>query len=262
VTHGSKLKVAYFDQHRGQLDHQLSVAENVHPSGEMVTVDGKARHILSYLQDFLFTPQTARAPVSKLSGGEKARLLLARLFLEPANVLVLDEPTNDLDIETVELLEERLLGYTGTLLLVSHDRSFLDNVVTSIIALQGNGQVEEFVGGCEDWLEAQSSPAPAKKAPPDPSPPARPPEASNAGVEPARRITLSNKQREALTTLPKKIEALEHDHAALSEQMASSAYYRDAANDPAADAARIERLETEILEAYEALEALEELKGN
>ena len=121
----------------------------------MVNVNGKPRHILSYLQDFLFTPQTSRSPISKLSGGERARLLLAKLFLQPANVLVLDEPTNDLDIETVELLEERLLEYSGTLLLVSHDRSFLDNIVTSTIALEGKGAIEEYVGGCEEWLKKE-----------------------------------------------------------------------------------------------------------
>ncbi|MDQ8188348.1 ATP-binding cassette domain-containing protein [Pelagicoccus sp. SDUM812002] len=153
VTSGTKLDVAYFDQHRAQLDETLSVAENVHPYGDMVTINGKSRHIITYLRDFLFTPETVRAPITKLSGGERARLLLARLFLQPANVLVLDEPTNDLDIETVELLEERLLEYPGTLLLVSHDRSFLDNVVTSTIALEGDGVVAEYNGGCGDWLE-------------------------------------------------------------------------------------------------------------
>ena len=136
VTHGTKLEVAYFDQHRYQLDEKLTLAQNVHPAGEMVNVNGKPRHIISYLQDFLFTPHTSRSPITKLSGGERARLLLAKLFIQPANVLVLDEPTNDLDIETVELLEERLLEYSGTLLLVSHDRSFLENVVTSTIALE------------------------------------------------------------------------------------------------------------------------------
>ena len=155
IMHGTKLEVAYFDQHRDQLDDKLSVAENVHAAGEMVNVNGKPRHILSYLQDFLFTPHTSRSPISKLSGGERARLLLAKLFLQPANVLVLDEPTNDLDIETVELLEERLLEYSGTLLLVSHDRSFLDNIVTSTIALEGKGAIEEYVGGCEEWLKKE-----------------------------------------------------------------------------------------------------------
>ena len=172
VTHGTKLEVAYFDQHRDQLNPKLTVAENVHPAGEMVNINGNPRHILSYLQDFLFTPQTSRSPITKLSGGERARLLLAKLFIQPANVLVLDEPTNDLDIETVELLEERLLEYTGTLLLVSHDRSFLDNVATSTIALEGKGHIEEYVGGgCEEWLkkeEAKSlAPKKAKQATPD-----------------------------------------------------------------------------------------------
>ena len=256
VTAGTKLEVAYFDQHRAQLDDKLTVAENVSPYGEMVTINGRPRHIITYLQDFLFTPETARSPITKLSGGERARLLLARLFLQPANVLVLDEPTNDLDIETVELLEERLLDYEGTLLLVSHDRSFLDNVVTSTIALEGDGQVAEYNGGCEDWLEhyearqaaqvlAAKEPVPVvKTAPP-------------AVATPARK--LSNKEREALKTLPKLIEKLEAEHAALSEKMSSAAYYQDSNSDLSGDAARLEQLEADTLEAYEQLEAVDGL---
>lgn len=256
VSAGTKLEVAYFDQHRAQLDDKLTVAENVSPYGEMVTINGRPRHIITYLQDFLFTPETARSPITKLSGGERARLLLARLFLQPANVLVLDEPTNDLDIETVELLEERLLDYEGTLLLVSHDRSFLDNVVTSTIALEGDGQVAEYNGGCEDWLEqyearqaaqvlAAKEPVPVvKTAPP-------------AVATPARK--LSNKEREALKTLPKLIEKLEAEHAALSQKMSSAAYYQDSNSDLSGDAARLEQLEADTLEAYEQLEALDGL---
>ena len=256
VTAGTKLEVAYFDQHRAQLDDKLTVAENVSPYGEMVTINGRPRHIITYLQDFLFTPETARSPITKLSGGERARLLLARLFLQPANVLVLDEPTNDLDIETVELLEERLLDYEGTLLLVSHDRSFLDNVVTSTIALEGDGQVAEYNGGCEDWLEhyearqaaqvlAAKEPVPVvKTAPP-------------AVATPARK--LSNKEREALKTLPKLIEKLEAEHAALSQKMSSAAYYQDSNSDLSGDAARLEQLEADTLEAYEQLEAVDGL---
>ncbi|MDP4611897.1 MAG: ATP-binding cassette domain-containing protein [Opitutales bacterium] len=252
VTHGTKLEVAYFDQHRAALDEKLSVAENVHPHSEMVTINGKQRHIITYLQDFLFTPQSARAPITKLSGGERARLLLARLFLQPANVLVLDEPTNDLDIETVELLEERLLEYQGTLLLVSHDRSFLDNVVTSTIALEGDGEINEYIGGCDEWLKKEetrkANVAAAKKAPA---------KAAAAPAEPAKpERKLTNKEREALKTLPKTIEKLEAEHTTLSKKMASSEYYQDPNSKLTEDAARLEQLEAETLTAYEQWEAL------
>ena len=251
ITHGTKLEVAYFDQHRDQLDDKLSVAENVHPAGEMVNVNGKPRHIISYLQDFLFTPHTSRSPITKLSGGERARLLLAKLFLQPANVLVLDEPTNDLDIETVELLEERLLEYSGTLLLVSHDRSFLDNVVTNTIALEGKGAIEEYVGGCEEWLikeELKNTPKKGKgQATASPLP---------TLDEPPKR-SLNNKEREVLKTLPSKIENLEIDLEKLSSLMASADYYQDPQSDLTGDAKKVEALEVEILRSYEQLEGLE-----
>jgi ATP-binding cassette subfamily F protein uup len=251
VTHGTKLEVAYFDQHRAQLDEKLTVAENVHPYGEMVTINGKPRHILTYLQDFLFSPQTARSPITKLSGGERARLLLARLLLQPANVLVLDEPTNDLDIETVELLEERLLEYQGTLLLVSHDRSFLDNVVTSTIALEGNGRVEEYIGGCEAWLSKQEQKKASKNSTTQ-SLVATPSAAQSA--PPARKLT--NKERESLKSLPQQIEKLEAEHSKLSQQMASAEYYQDTKNNLSSDAKRLEQLESETLKAYTNWEAL------
>jgi ATP-binding cassette subfamily F protein uup len=254
VTAGTKLDVAYFDQHRAQLDEKLTVAENVHPYGEMVTINGKQRHILTYLQDFLFTPHTSRSPIKKLSGGERARLLLARLFLQPANVLVLDEPTNDLDIETVELLEERLLDYDGTLLLVSHDRSFLDNVVTSTIALEGDGVVAEYNGGCEDWLEQyearKAAEIEAAKTPPVTAKPAEPKQDST----PTRKLT--NKEREALKSLPQHIEKLEAEHAALSEKMASAEYYQAKDSDLSGDAKRLEQLEADTMAAYEQWEML------
>ena len=251
ITHGTKLEVAYFDQHRDQLDDKLSVAENVHPAGEMVNVNGKPRHILSYLQDFLFTPHTSRSPITKLSGGERARLLLAKLFLQPANVLVLDEPTNDLDIETVELLEERLLEYNGTLLLVSHDRSFLDNVVTSTIALEGKGAIEEYAGGCEEWLKKEELKNIPKKGKG---------QATDSPIptldEPPKR-SLNNKEREVLKTLPSKIENLEIDLEKLSSLMASADYYQDPQSDLTGDAKKVEALEVEILSYYEQLEGLE-----
>ncbi len=256
ISHGTKLEVAYFDQHRAQLDESLSVMENVSPYSDTVKINGHNRHILTYLQDFLFTPHAARSPITKLSGGERARLLLARLFLQPANVLVLDEPTNDLDIETVELLEERLLEFDGTLLIVSHDRSFLNNVVTSTIALEGNGQVREYVGGCDEWLEQhESSKAkPAAKSAAKVEPVSAAP--SQSQTKPRK---LSNKEREALKTLPGKIEQLEKAHAELSAKMATAEYYQDAANDPAKDAQALEQLEAETLEAYERWEAIEAL---
>ncbi|MFP4261492.1 MAG: ATP-binding cassette domain-containing protein [Opitutales bacterium] len=254
VTHGTKLEVAYFDQHRAQLDEAATVMENVSPYGETVEVNGRSRHILSYLQDFLFTPHAARSPITKLSGGERARLLLARLFLQPANVLVLDEPTNDLDIETVELLEERLLEFTGTLLIVSHDRSFLNNVVTGTIALEGDGELVETVGGCDEWL-ARYEAKQAAKARASATKKNHTASSKNSAAAPAAAI--SAKEREQLEALPRQIEALEAEHAALAARMAERDYYQNSANVPAADAARLEELEAATLEAYESWERLE-----
>ena len=254
MTHGTKLEVAYFDQHRAQLDESATVMENVSPYSETVQINGHSRHILTYLQDFLFTPHAARSPITKLSGGERARLLLARLFLQPANVLILDEPTNDLDIETVELLEERLLEFDGTLLIVSHDRAFLNNVVTSTIALEGDGIISEEVGGCDAWLQrytsAQAAAAPTPRA-------TTPKPAPSASQPTPQKRKLTNKEREALKTLPTRIEHLEAELETLSERMASAEYYQDPKNDPVRDATTIEQLETEILESYEQLEHLE-----
>ncbi len=255
VTHGTKLEVAYFDQHRNQLDEKLTLAQNVHPAGEMVNVNGKPRHIISYLQDFLFTPHTSRSPITKLSGGERARLLLAKLFIQPANVLVLDEPTNDLDIETVELLEERLLEYSGTLLLVSHDRSFLENVVTSTIALEGNGQVKEYAGSCDEWLQRQEE----KLTNLSPKDSRSDKSATLPNSTTSKKRSLTNKEREALKTLPVKIGDMEDEFAMLSTRMASADYYQDSASDLTGDAQKLEILENEILLAYESLEALKSL---
>ena len=255
VTHGTKLEVAYFDQHRNQLDEKLTLAQNVHPAGEMVNVNGKPRHIISYLQDFLFTPHTSRSPITKLSGGERARLLLAKLFIQPANVLVLDEPTNDLDIETVELLEERLLEYSGTLLLVSHDRSFLENVVTSTIALEGNGQVKEYAGSCDEWLQTQEE----KLRNLSPKDSRSDQSATLLNSTTSKKRSLTNKEREALKKLPVKIGDMEDEFAILSTRMASADYYQDSASDLTGDAQKLEILENEILLAYERLEALKSL---
>ena len=163
LRHGVHLEVAYFDQLRAQLDEDKSVLENVGDGNDTIVFNGKPRHIIGYLQDFLFSPERARSPVRTLSGGERNRLLLARLFTKPSNLLVMDEPTNDLDTETLELLEELLLDYPGTLLLVSHDRTFLNNVVTSTLVLEGEGRVGEYVGGYDDWLR-QRRPEPPGRA--------------------------------------------------------------------------------------------------
>ena len=254
VDHGTKLEVAYFDQLKAQIREDLSVAENVAPNGDTVLVNGNKKHILSYLRDFLFLPETARAPAKMLSGGERARLLLAKLFLQPANLLVLDEPTNDLDIETIELLEERLLDFDGTLLLVSHDRDFLDNVVTATIALDGKGGVEEYAGGCEDWLEKMS--CPKKKANP-----ARKPREKKETESPKKRKLL-NKEREALKELPKQIEQMEADRDRITASMQEPDYYRNAENDPLGDQQKLEELENKILEAYETWDELESVSDS
>jgi ATP-binding cassette subfamily F protein uup len=158
VESGTRLEVAYFDQLRHQLDLEKTVIENMAEGRDFIEIDGQNRHVLSYLGDFLFSPQRARTPVKALSGGERARLLLAKLFSKPANLLVLDEPTNDLDVETLELLEEVLAGFKGTVLMVSHDRAFLDNVVTSTLVFEGEGKVREYVGGYQDWIRQGGSP--------------------------------------------------------------------------------------------------------
>ena len=254
VDHGTKLEVAYFDQLKAQVLEDLSVAENVAPNGDTVEVNGNKKHILSYLRDFLFLPETARAPAKMLSGGERARLLLAKLFLQPANLLVLDEPTNDLDIETIELLEERLLDFDGTLLLVSHDRDFLDNVVTATIALDGKGGVEEYAGGCEDWLEKMSRPKEKVK------PLAR--SRKKIETEVPKKRKLLNKEREALKELPQKIEKMEADRDRITASMQEPDYFRNAENDPLGDQQKLVELENKILEAYAQWEELDGVSQN
>ena len=256
ITHGTGLEIAYFDQHREQIDPDLSVAENVFPGGDSVTVNGRSRHILSYLQDFLFSADMARAPVHRLSGGERARLLMARLFLRPANLLVLDEPTNDLDIETTELLEERLQDFDGTLLVVSHDRSFLENVVTATFALEGDGSIREYSSGPEQWISDFE-----RRRPPG-GLVMRGTTLSKPKDDGSKRKSrkLRNKEREALRELPEKIESLEKSHAELAAIMSTAEYYQSSDNHPVADAARLSELEDEILRAYELWEELTELE--
>ncbi len=215
---GTNLRVAYFDQYRLQLENVKSVQDNVADGRDMLEIAGKSRHVISYLQDFLFSPERCRQPVSALSGGERNRLLLARLFAQPSNVLVLDEPTNDLDIETLELLEELLIKYSGTVFLVSHDRSFLDNVVTSTLVFEGSGTINNYVGGYNDWLRQRSDiVVPNAKVLSDRHEPQRGPKTATK---------LSYRDQRELEALPKKIEVLEEKISALCEQLSHPDHYR------------------------------------
>ncbi|MFA6129967.1 MAG: ATP-binding cassette domain-containing protein [Candidatus Omnitrophota bacterium] len=254
VTLGTNLEVAYYDQLRGQLDEEKTVAENVNDSGDTITINGKPRHILGYLQDFLFSPDRSRTKVKVLSGGERNRLLLARLFSKPSNVLVMDEPTNDLDIETLELLEELLSEYDGTLLLVSHDRQFLNNVVTSTIALEGNGVVNEYPGGYDDWLSQrpqETTPEPPKiKVKKEPIKKAKP-------VTP-RKLTF--KEQKELAELPLRIEKMEEEQKALYALFADLNFYQKSPEEKAKAEARSEELSRELDKANQRWEHLEDLE--
>jgi ATP-binding cassette subfamily F protein uup len=221
---GTKIEVVYFDQMREQIDDSKTVAENIAGDADSVEVQGRSRHVISYLQDFLFDPTRARSKAKVLSGGERNRLLLARLFTKPANVLVLDEPTNDLDAETLDVLEDILVDYTGTLIVVSHDRAFLDNVVTSTLVFEGNGIVTEHAGGYTDWRNELARIAVAKRTIAALQSTPRP-TASKAVA--ATGAKLNNKERKDLETLPSKIEQLEAEQATLSVQLGDPEIYKD-----------------------------------
>lgn len=254
VTLGTNLQIAYFDQHRSQLDESRNALENVAGGSDFVEINGSRKHVIGYLQDFLFSPERARAPITRLSGGERNRLLLARLFAQPSNLLVMDEPTNDLDVETLELLEELLLDYTGTLLLVSHDRDFLDNVVTSTLALESDGQLGDYVGGYSDWLRQRPSASTAAAATEAPKPAAP---ASVAPTPTAAKKKLSYKDQRELDALPATIERLETDISARTAAMQDPAFYKqDAAAQQAANAA-LAQLQAELDAAYSRWEALD-----
>jgi ATP-binding cassette subfamily F protein uup len=246
VRRGTNLQVAYFDQLREQLDPERTVAETISPGSDWVEIEGGRRHIMSYLGDFLFPTQRAKSPVRMLSGGERNRLLLARLFARPANLLVLDEPTNDLDIESLELLEQRLQDYDGTLILVSHDRKFLDNVVTQTLAAEGAGVWREYVGGYSDWLQQRPAPPAAAPAVRKPAP---------ARVKP--RAKLSYKDEHELGALPQLIEALEREQQELTQRMSAPDYYRKAGDQIRADQLRIQELESQLRDKFKRWEALE-----
>ncbi len=252
VEHGTHLEIAYFDQHRSILDEKLSLGENIAGDGDTVWVGHASRHVVSYLRDFLFSPQDVRAPISRLSGGERARAVLAKLFLTPANVLVLDEPTNDLDVETSELLEELVLKFKGTVLRVSHDREFLKNAVNATFVLDGNGAVREFAG-CdeEDWALPTEAPAPSAKAAP-----------ASPEKKADRPRKLSNKERQDLESLPKRIEKLEAEREALMAKMADPSFYRaNGGMTPKEAADALARLEADTAAAYARWEELETLSS-
>ena len=254
VRHGTKLQVAYFDQLHAQLDLQKSVVENMGDGSDYVVVGGKKKHIYGYLQDFLFTPERAKSPVWQLSGGERNRLLLARLFAKPANVLVMDEPTNDLDAETLDLLEEILLEYAGTVLLVSHDREFLNNVVTSTLVYEGEASVHEYAGGYDDWLTQRAAakpPEPAKAEKPKQEKPRKKPE--------GRRLTYGEQLE--LEKLPEQIEELETKQQRLHDLMAEPGFYQQNRDEIVRTTDELKVVEDKLAEVYARWEELESLEG-
>jgi ATP-binding cassette subfamily F protein uup len=256
VRQGTKLAVAYFDQLREQLDEEATLADIISQGSDFIEIGGEKKHVISYLGDFLFPPQRARAPVKSLSGGERNRLLLARLFTRPANVLVLDEPTNDLDIETLELLEELLLDYNGTLFLVSHDRAFLDNVVTSVIAAEGDGEWREYAGGYQDWVRCRTQAASPEKTPAEKKiePPPAP---KSPGAKPAARVKLSFGENRELQALPAHIEALEKEQHDIGTQLADGMLYRNAPDEAMRLQARHGEIDDLLLASLARWEELE-----
>ncbi|HXI30854.1 MAG TPA: ATP-binding cassette domain-containing protein, partial [Vicinamibacterales bacterium] len=263
VRRGANVHVAYYDQQREQLDPERTVFDTVGEGNDTVTANGRTRHVHAYLRDFLFSNERARSPVKALSGGERNRLLLARLFTRPANVLVLDEPTNDLDLETLELLEEQLVEWPGTLLLVSHDRVFLDNVVTSTFSFEGGGRVQEYIGGYVDWLRQTASQTRTQRATKAAEEKAEAARASAPSVtldplsEASRRRRLSYKEQRELDALPERIEALESEQRQLNATVAGPDFYKETADRIHTALARVETLQQELSEAYRRWDELE-----
>lgn len=257
IRRGTKQEIAYFDQFREQLDEDMSVADSISQGNEFITIGGQQKHVMSYLEDFLFSPVRARSPVRSLSGGERNRLLLARLFTKTANILVLDEPTNDLDIDTLELLEELLTSYSGTVFLVSHDRTFLDNVVTQVIVFEGKGKLSEYPGGYQDWQDALTQMASLNN------------QAGKLSVAPTinytvnsdkpskQRTKLSYKEQRELEQLPNEIAALEAEQATLNKKLLDPNAFRDHPQEAATWQPRIETIEEQLLEKLARWEELE-----
>ncbi len=248
VTHGANLEVAYFDQLHATLDPSKSVADNVGDGSATITVNGATRQVIGYLAEFLFTADQARNPISHLSGGERNRLLLARLFARPSNVLVLDEPTNDLDVETLEVLEDLLVNYNGTVIIVSHDRELLDHVVTSTLVMEGKGRVGEYAGGYSDWLAQRKASAPAAKA-----------KKSKSKPKPTTKLPpkLNKDERRELRELPARIEKLESKQAALHTKMTDPAYFQQTGDVLARDKETLAALDASITAAYARWEELD-----
>jgi len=263
IRAGANVQVAYYDQQREQLDPERTVFDTVGEGNDTVTSNGRTRHVHAYLRDFLFSDERARSPVKALSGGERNRLLLARLFTRPANVLVLDEPTNDLDLETLELLEEQLIEWPGTLLLVSHDRAFLDNVVTSTFVFEGGGRIQEYVGGYEDWVRqrlTEKSASPALAGAANASPADAAPEKPKTTRIVARRLKLSFKDQRELDGLPAAIDALEQEERALAARIAGPDFYKESADSIKEALARAEELQKALAAAYARWGALDAIK--
>ena len=260
IKHGTNLEIVYFDQLRAQIDDDRTVADNIANGNSTVTIEGRTRNVISYLQDFLFEPARARTPARVLSGGERNRLLLARLFTQPANVLVMDEPTNDLDAETLDLLEDLLVEFQGTLLLVSHDRAFLDEVVTSTLVLEGDGRVGDYVGGYTDWQNEKKKQAARKEAARAAAevPPAAAPGAAGRAAG-SRKLT--HRERKELDELPARIEALEAEPGSLARRLSDPAFYRNESAQFAEVKARLEAIEREHATAFARWEDLERLRA-
>jgi len=256
VNQGTKLQVAYFDQLREELDPEMSVADSLAEGNDHVLINGVPRHVISYLSDFLFAPARARSPIKTLSGGEKNRLLLAKLFTKPANLIVMDEPTNDLDMETLELLEERLVEYEGTLLIVSHDRAFLDNVVTGVFVFKGEGVVNEYVGGYSDWL-AYNKAQQKKQAKINKKAEKVIPEPINS---PAKKKKLSYKEQKELVELPKAIDELEQKQKLINQEMNKAEFYQQEQTEINVVLAKLASIEVELDKAYQRWDELEAMQ--
>jgi ATP-binding cassette subfamily F protein uup len=256
VRLGTKLNVAYFDQMRAQLNEEASLMDTIAPGSDWVEVNGQRKHVMSYLGDFLFAPERARSPVKSLSGGERNRLLLARLFAKPANCLVLDEPTNDLDIDTLELLEELLEDYSGTVFLVSHDRTFLDNVVTQVIVAEGQGLWREYVGGYSDWERVRAE-APAATAAPKPGSAKNTDTPSSAQNASSKKVKLSYKEQRELEELPQLIASLEDEQSAITAQLNGPDFYKTNPADAKRMTARHAEIDDLLLDALERWERIE-----
>ncbi len=254
VIMGTKLQLAYFDQQRGQLDLEKTVRENIGEGRDFIDIKGHSRHVISYLRDFLFPPERIDSPVKTLSGGERNRLLLAKIFTRPANMMVFDEPTNDLDVDTLELLEDLLVDYDGTLLLVSHDRAFLDNVVTSTLVFEGDGHIGEYVGGYEDSVRQIKNKSALNKKPDTTKIQA---ESRDAIKKPARKNKLTYKQKIELESLPGKIETQEQEKAQLEQQIAQNEFYQQDKETITSTLKKLEDLKNSLQQAYDRWEHLD-----